>query len=207
MGSHFVRTPARGFTLLELMMVIALAAVILAIGAPSFAEFRRNARLTAPANDFLAATQLARTEAVKRQASVAICQSASAGTPNPTCDGADFTGWIVFVDRDRNCVRAANEPLLTGEARVNSGGESDSFRVTARAENGRNCVLMARTGFIDDTAPVPSVTRLLFCDARGIAPIGSGNNSAARGLVVEPNGRARVTRDAAVIAGWGFACP
>jgi type IV fimbrial biogenesis protein FimT len=207
MGSYFVQRPDRGFTLLELMMVIALAAVILAIGAPSFAEFRRNARLTAPANDFLAATQLARTEAVKRQTSVAICQSASAGAPNPTCDGTDFTGWIVFVDQDRNCVRAANEPLLTGEARVNSGSESDSFRVTARAENGRNCVLMARTGFIDDAAVVPSVTRLLFCDARGIAALGSGNNSAARGIVVEPNGRARVTRDAAVIAAWGFGCP
>lgn len=198
--------PARGLTLLELMLVIGLAAVILAIGAPGFTEFRRNARLTGPANDFLAATQLARTEAIKRQQPVAICPSASAAATTPTCDGTDFTGWIVFVDESRDCERAPGEAMLSGEAPANSDDVSDTFRVSAVAAGDAACVAIAPTGYID-TASVPSATRLLFCDARGIGAIGDSNVSVARGVVIDPNARARVTREADVIAGWGLGCP
>ncbi|HQX79388.1 MAG TPA: GspH/FimT family pseudopilin, partial [Steroidobacteraceae bacterium] len=93
-----------GFTLLELMIVLALAAVILAIGAPSFTEFRRNGRLTADANDFLTAVQRARTEAVKQQRTVSLCATDDPLAVAPACSGnADFSGWIVFSDPDDNC--------------------------------------------------------------------------------------------------------
>jgi type IV fimbrial biogenesis protein FimT len=207
MGSPIVRSAARGITLLELMIVIGLAAVILAIGAPSFTEFRRNARLTAPANDFLAATQLARTEAIKRRVPVSICPSASASSNNPTCDGDDFTGWIAFVDTDRNCTRAGDEAVLAGEAPANTADVSDSFRVSAVTDGGAACVAIAPTGYVDATNAEPSLTRLVYCDARGTGAVGDSNVSIARALVIEPNGRARVTRDAEVIAGWGLTCP
>ncbi len=189
------------------MIVIGLAAVILAIGAPSFTEFRRNARLTAPANDFLAATQLARTEAIKRRAPVSICPSASASSNNPVCDGDDFTGWIVFVDTDRNCTRAAGEAVISGEAPANAADVSDSFRVSAVTDAGAACVAIAPTGYVDATNAEPTLTRLLYCDARGIGAIGESNVSVGRAIVVEPNGRARVTRDAEIISGWGISCP
>jgi type IV fimbrial biogenesis protein FimT len=207
MGSPFVKSSVRGITLLELMIVIGLAAVILAIGAPSFTEFRRNARLTSPVNDFLAATQLARTEAIKRRVPVSICPSISATATNPSCDGDDFTGWIVFVDTDRNCARAAGEPVISGESPINSADVSDSFRVTAVTDGGASCVAIAPTGYVDTTNEAPTLTRLLYCDARGVGAIGDSNISAGRAIALEPNGRARVTRDAAVIADWGIACP
>lgn len=187
------------------MIVIGLAAVILAIGAPSFTEFRRNARLTAPANDFLAATQLARTEAVKRQRVISICPSTTGGEPNATCGGPDFTGWAVFEDPNRDCVRTAAEPLIASDAPVNAADVTATLRVTARANGG--CVTIAPNGYIDAAALVPSLSRLLFCDVRGTAAIGATNVSVARGVVLEPNGRARVTRDADVIGGWGLSCP
>ncbi len=205
MGSTFRSSGARGFTLLELMIVIGLAAVIMAIGAPSFTEFRRNARLTAPANDFLAATQLARTEAAKRQRVVSICPSATGGTLNPTCGDGDFTGWVVFEDPNRDCARSGAEAVVASQASVNDPDVTATFRVTARANGG--CVTLAPSGYIDTAAIVPSLTRVLFCDVRGIASLGGANVSAARGVVVEPNGRARVTRDADIIASWGLACP
>ena len=59
-----MKTRESGFTLMELMITLALAAVILSIGAPSFTEFRRNNRLTSVGNDFLGAVQTARSEAI-----------------------------------------------------------------------------------------------------------------------------------------------
>jgi hypothetical protein len=96
--------------------------------------------------------------------------------------------------------------MLSGEAPANSDDVSDTFRVSAVAAGDAACVAIAPTGYID-TASVPSATRLLFCDARGIGAIGDSNVSVARGVVIDPNARARVTREADVIAGWGLGCP
>lgn len=187
------------------MFAIAIAAVIIAVGAPSFTEFRRNARLTSVANDFLAATQLARTEAIKRRTTLSICPSASAGSAAPACDGADFGGWIVFEDTDRSCTREAGEAVVGGEAPINAADVSDSMRVNARS-NGA-CVSIASTGYVDDRAALPSLTRLVYCDERGTAGVGSSNRADARALALDPNGRARLTREANVIAAWGIGCP
>ena len=204
-GPALSRRRLRGFTLLELMFALAIAAVILAVGAPSFAEFRRNARLTSVANDFLAATQLARTEAIKRRTTVSICPSLSANDAAAACDGADFGGWIVFEDGDRSCTRDAGEAVIGGETPINAADVSDSYRVSAVA-NG-DCVSIAATGFVDDRAAEPSLNRLVFCDERGTAGIGGSNRANARAFALDPNGRARLTRDADVIAAWGVGCP
>ena len=62
-----MKNRSRGFTLMELMIVLTLAGIILALGAPSFGEFRRNNRMAGIANDFLVGVQIARSEAIKRQ--------------------------------------------------------------------------------------------------------------------------------------------
>src|SRR6185312_8110600 len=79
---------SRAFTLFELMVVLALAAVILGLGAPQFREFTRNNRMVTVANDFLGGIQTARTEAIKRQlakGSIAICPSANPDDDQPSC--------------------------------------------------------------------------------------------------------------------------
>ena len=85
----------KGFTLLELMATIAVLAVLLGIGVPSFTEMVRNNRLSAQTNDFVAALNLARSEAVKRGLKVSVCPGV-----NDTCSGA--TDWnagiLVFTD-------------------------------------------------------------------------------------------------------------
>ena len=80
-----MKSRSRGFTIVELMVTLSIAALILAIGAPSFNEFRRNNRLTGTANDFLGAVQTARTEAIKRQLQVSVCPSANPNDASPTC--------------------------------------------------------------------------------------------------------------------------
>jgi type IV fimbrial biogenesis protein FimT len=184
------------------MIVIALAAVILAIGAPSFNEFRRNARLAGPANDFLAAAQLARTEAIKRQRNISICPTAAPATDaDPQCTAGPFVGWIVFEDADRDCTRGDDGQVLS-HSPPNIGAGAD--RLSA-ASDGR-CVPFAPSGFLDQGI-AGRVSHLVHCDARGNSAQGGTTLSAARGLIVTPNGRVSITRDIAVIDRWNLQCP
>ncbi len=84
----------RGFTLLELLVTIAVAAIILSYGVPSFMDVVRNGRAATNANDFVTALAIARSEAVKRGARVTVCAS----NDQATCSGDWEDGWIVFAD-------------------------------------------------------------------------------------------------------------
>ena len=63
---------SRGFTLIELMITVAMLAVLLGIAAPSFARMLASNRMATQTNDFIAALNLARMEAVRRGQSVSI---------------------------------------------------------------------------------------------------------------------------------------
>jgi type IV fimbrial biogenesis protein FimT len=81
----------RGFTLIELMVVVALAAILAAIAAPSFKSFVSGQRVKTAASDFAMAAILARSEAIKRNADVTI----TAVTPGDATGWED--GWTVAV--------------------------------------------------------------------------------------------------------------
>ena len=91
-------TKNHGFTLIELMAVLTLAAIILTIGVPSFQEIIRNNRFATQANTLISSINLARSEAVKRGTRVTLCKS-SDGQSCATNDGYE-QGWIVFTDVD-----------------------------------------------------------------------------------------------------------
>jgi len=96
-----VNTPqhpkTRGFTLLELLIAIALLGILLTVAVPSFLNAIQNSRVTTQANDLVTAFQLARSEALKRKVPVSIC-AADTSAATPTC-GSDWTeGWMVIVD-------------------------------------------------------------------------------------------------------------
>lgn len=89
-----MRYRARGFTLIELMVTLAVTAIVLSIAIPSFQSQLLNNRSIALGEDFATAINLARSEAVKRSTRVSICAS-KFGT---ACDGEWVDGFIIFVD-------------------------------------------------------------------------------------------------------------
>lgn len=83
----------KGFTLVELMVVIAIVAIISAIAIPSLSAFISSTRFSAQANDLVAAVSYARSEAVKRNGTVSLCPS----TDGAACaSGSNWSGgWLV----------------------------------------------------------------------------------------------------------------
>lgn len=81
-----------GFTIVELMVVVAIVAILVALGAPSFSDMMRRNRLSAAASALQVSLSLARSEAVKRGSDARVTVAAN------TTAGAWTNGWTVFVD-------------------------------------------------------------------------------------------------------------
>ena len=96
-----------GLTLPELLIVIAIIAVMTALGVAGYQELTRINRTTSQTNALVAALQLTRGEAIKRNTEVFVCASNSVGTTAPQCDTSTWEkGWIVFADPNRDDLTA-----------------------------------------------------------------------------------------------------
>jgi type IV fimbrial biogenesis protein FimT len=95
-------TNKAGFTLLELMIVVAIAAILMGIAIPSFMEAIRSNRLTTYANELVTALNLARSEAVKRGLTVAVRRVDNLSSTNLGAGANWEDGWDVFVDLNGN---------------------------------------------------------------------------------------------------------
>jgi type IV fimbrial biogenesis protein FimT len=103
---------ARGFTLVELMVTLLVLAVLLGLAVPSFRDAALSSRLTGYANDLVASVQIARSEAIKRNATVTLCASAN-GT---SCQNVGWEeGWIILAPRQETTPAADPDdpPVVT----------------------------------------------------------------------------------------------
>jgi type IV fimbrial biogenesis protein FimT len=171
-----VRTNSNGFSLFELMIIIGIIGLTMAIAAPNLVTMISNNRISASADDFIGALQLAKAEAASRVNPVTICKKNADG--NACVGGGDWSqGWIVFSDSDGDATVDGEEVLLNHEALhpdITFGGTG----------NVANSITYRPSG----TTTIDTIEYLTVCDGRGI------DDSAAKGILVTITGRGSVIK-------------
>lgn len=157
-----------GFTVLELLVALTIAAILLGVGTPALQQFTHRQQMKAAVSSLHNDLLLARSEAVFRNLEVVACP----GDPASGCSGAgDWSrGWIVFADSSGDRQRQAGEPLLR------HGQWFERMRITSSAS--RSSIRF----YPDGSAPASNA---------GIAFCGAGGSARARRLVVSNVGRIR----------------
>ena len=89
----------RGFTLIEAIIVLAVAGILMMIGVPALGDYMKNSRLTANTNKLVGALNFARNEAITLDREVSISALSPKGTDNEW-----GVGWEVWVDGHPNCI-------------------------------------------------------------------------------------------------------
>lgn len=161
MNRMFPPGPAPGFTLVELLIVVAVLAVVLLLAVPSMSSLVHGTRLWVEAGRLQLAVNLARAEAVKRNAPVSLCPSRFARGGALACDGDFSDGWIVFANPGRS-----NRPAKSGDTLIRAFGPAPGgYRVTGQDAKPLSTVLTyysdgaTRRNLTLMVCPPPAVTR------------------------------------------------
>lgn len=102
-----------GFTLVEALIVVAIAALLAALAVPSFNTMLMKRSVQGAALALVADIRYARSEALRRSVKVSICSLAASSTDTCSGDPAKWAnGWIVFVDTSNTGVRDAGEEIV-----------------------------------------------------------------------------------------------
>jgi len=178
-----------GFTLVELMVTLAVAAIVLTVGVPSFQTLIKNNRLTTAANALVASLNLARSEAIKRGVRVTVCKSADGASC--TTAGNWEQGWIVFTDLNSDGSFTDDgdaTPCETGEECILRVHESLPTSLTLRSgTNFSNWVSYLPSGISRGNNGLANDTFRLCHD---------NDTSDARSIAVSTTGRVSVTQGA-----------
>jgi len=102
-----------GLTLVELLVVLAVAAILAQIALPNFSEIIQNNRSATQLNDLQTSLTFARSEAIKRNRSVGICKANASGTACQDSGVNWHAGWLVFEDLDNSGDFDAGETILS----------------------------------------------------------------------------------------------
>jgi type IV fimbrial biogenesis protein FimT len=118
LGDTQMKKQQAGFTIIELVIVVAIAAIITSAGIPAMDSMIKNNRLKSGTFTLINDIQFARSEAAKRRQTVVMCRSADPLAAVPTCGGTNYTwtsGYLIFSTTESNSTyeaASANDTLL-----------------------------------------------------------------------------------------------
>lgn len=187
-----------GYTLIELMSMLAVVSILVSVGLPMLNVFFDSNRMVSNTNDLVAGLNIARSEAIKQQIRVTLCQSADSASC--TGSGQWEDGWIVFQDPNGNATVDGGERILRLNAAVDG-------QVTIRSNDVGNLIANS-VSFTSRGLPKAlnggsQSGTFRICDKRGLKVNADGVSTVARGVVLSPSGKVRSTNQLANIA----SCP
>ena len=154
-----------GFTLIELMITLVVAAITLTVGVPSFQSMFLNNRMSTQANDLVSSLNLARGEAIRRGVSIKVCSSNN----QASCSGSWANGWIVITADDVTLIKAygalkgsstltASPATLTFTSAGFLSGAQTTFTLCDSSETGEQGrqIIVSTTGRPGNTSPYPT---------------------------------------------------
>jgi type IV fimbrial biogenesis protein FimT len=176
----------RGITLVELTITLAIAGIVVALGAPSFLRTLTRHAIAAQAEELQDAVRVGRNEAMKRGGPVMLCRTDAADVGHCAGDGGNWQTWLLFTDVARSGAFVAGDAIVrqhvdvSRRMTISSTAASIRFEATGIAHSDGGAVVFA------------------------LSPSGSSSGSSAdapeRQVCVNTRG------DVAVIAG-GATCP
>ena len=162
----------KGFTLIELMIAVALTGLLLSMAVPALDLFVSNARQTGAINDFVSTIHQARSTAVTTNTRVTICPSASGND----CESVAWSaGWIAFSDPD------SDRDVDSGETIIATSGEVDGL--TIQSSEFATYVTYRPNGRVANASINGSAGAFTVCDDRGA--------DRARVMLIDLSGRPR----------------
>jgi type IV fimbrial biogenesis protein FimT len=191
-----VRAGIAGFTLQELMLVVAIVGVGAALAVPNMRSFLWNNRLTGAVNDMLTAVHRARSESIKGHVQTIMCFSADPSAAVPACDGNGTKGWVIFLDANNN-----GQADVAADVILRHGALPDTLSVKTTPAGNKGYLAFNSAGFARDIALGTDLSGVVICDSRGNVATTGPEASAARGLSISATGRPKVTRVVSDIAG------
>ena len=180
-----------GFTLVELMVTLVIVGIIAVVGGPSIKTFIQNSELVSSSNELVSALHIARSEAIKLNSRVTICESSDGATCATTGNWED--GWIVFVDADG---------LLDGTGAACTATGTDCL---LRVHDGFDDNALTITGVDSNTVTISSFTfssRGLPKTSNGVSQSGTFSvcsPSGSRAVILGLSGRVRISDNSAVV--------
>lgn len=191
----------QAFTLIELMIALAIAGVLAAYGVPFLGTVMTNNVLTTTNNDLVASLQYARSSSIRLGGRVIMCTSNNTTAATPTCGGSTVpwtAGWLIFQNNDASVGFDPGDTLLRTYPKV----AADSLSITT-VNLGATPTNIADYVMFDAPAGEPIVADLT--NQSGIFRICIANDTThIRGVMVNISGRIASTRDTNVI---GSSCP